>query len=97
MGYVERADWFLATAGRLSPKDIAVSLYLIENKLKSGDNIGVERYLERLFKHHRIKAAIEYSQGLPENMIRVSHSPDLVAPLVLEKIKKKAEKFKRIN
>ena len=97
MKHFTRADWFLKTAGELSPEDIVISLYLIENKLQSGDGEGAERYLERLCQHHRIKEIIDFSEGLPENVLRISYTPDLLAPLVLDKIIKKTEEFKRIH
>ena len=92
-----RAEWFLKRAEQLAPNDIFTSFYLIENSLKAGDHAGVERYLERLFLVHSIKAVMTYAKGLPEDALKISFSPELLAPLLARTIQEKTDEFEQLG
>jgi tetratricopeptide (TPR) repeat protein len=93
----QRADWFLNRAVQLAPNDIFASFYLIENSLNAGDRVGAERYLDRLFQNHSVKDITAYATGLPEDLLKISFTPSLMAPVLAEKLKEKTQELRQIQ
>ena len=92
----ERAEWFLKTAGQLAPNDILTTFYLIENSLMAADYAGVERYLDRLFQIHSLKDITTFAKGLDETALKISFTPELLAPLIANRIKAKIEELEQL-
>jgi tetratricopeptide (TPR) repeat protein len=97
MGKYERAELFLNWAHQIAPGDIIISFYLIENSLKAGDQAGVDRYLDRLLLTNSIKAITTYGKGLPEGVLKISFSPELIEPLIIKKIEEKLTQIEALT
>jgi tetratricopeptide (TPR) repeat protein len=91
----ERAEFFLKTAARFAPNDIMTTFYLIENSFKAGDHAGVERYLDRLFQDHSIKAITTLAEGLDKDALKISFTPELLSPLIAGRVKAKTDELQQ--
>ena len=92
----QRAEWFLKRAAQLAPKDISIPFFLVENSLKAGDQAGVERHLDRLFLDHSIKNIATLAEGIPDDALKVGFTPELLAPLIADRIKAKTHEFEQM-
>jgi tetratricopeptide (TPR) repeat protein len=97
MQYYDRADLFLRWAKQISPDNILILFYLIENKLKAGDDSGVDRYLEQLFATRSIEKILSAAHGTSEDKLLVTYSPELLAPLIARKMEEKTLGIETLN
>jgi tetratricopeptide (TPR) repeat protein len=86
MGHHARAEWFLNKAEKESPDDIFILLCLIENSIRSGDNIKSDDYLEKLFSRFPVKAIVHQIDILVHDHTTSPVSIKLVLPVIEKKL-----------
>jgi hypothetical protein len=72
------------------------TLYLIENSLKADDHARVERYLDRLFQMHSINEITTIASGLDDTALKISFTPELLAPLLAARLKTKTDELEQM-
>jgi tetratricopeptide (TPR) repeat protein len=87
--HYDRAEFFLNLAKQMSSNNILISFYLIENSIRAGNHSAAEQYLEQLFASHSIQKIVKASNGVSDDVLIVTFSPDVVAALIAEKLREK--------
>lgn len=64
MGEYGKAGLFLADAHRRKPGDVMTLLWLIENDLRSKDNIAVKKHTERLCRSTNMNELVMLAEKL---------------------------------
>jgi len=95
-GKHEQAENLLQRVGQDFPKDLSVQFGLIENSLRAGDQIAIDRHIEKLLAEFSMNDIINYLKGMIEDNTTTPLSREIIAPAVANGLKQRAEKFKTL-
>jgi Tfp pilus assembly protein PilF len=87
LGYYDRSQWFLKRALQISSNNMATLFYLIETRLIAGDSAGVERYLDKLFNAHSIKAIASMAKETAAEDLTMGFSTQSVPAVISKRIR----------
>ena len=92
-----QADWFFSRVSRLSPQDISPYFYLIENNVKAGNVLKIEKNLEKMFASFSLVTIISKLNGKFDDLFLFFLFQELIAPIIFDEIMEISDEIARFD